>query len=82
MLYRLAKGRDLGYICCTIFAAAMQMQPGSDELNALKGWCWQFGIQLADFLARVSHLLVVFNQLSALLVIACNASALALLCLL
>ena len=69
LLYRLAKGKDVHYICAAIHAAAMQMEDGSDELNALKAWHWQFFNQLAEILAAVRTLLAIVLPLqSALLV--------------
>lgn len=56
--YRLAKGKDVHCICAAIHAAAMQLEDGSDELNALMAWHWQFFHQLAKILA-VSMLLVI-----------------------
>ena len=51
---RLAKGKDMEYICGAICGAAMEMQEGP-ELNALKAWTWQFGLQLAELMAKVSY---------------------------
>ena len=69
LLHRLAKGKDVHYICAAIHAAAMQMEDGSDELNALKAWHWQFFNQLAEILATVSTLLAIMLSLQSLLLI-------------
>ena len=50
---RLAKGRSVHSICEAVHQAACDMTPGA-ELDALKAWAWQFGIQVTGFMIKVT----------------------------
>ena len=43
-------------ICSAVNQASCDMVPGA-ELDALKAWAWQFGIQVAGFMIKVTLLL-------------------------
>ena len=78
---RLAKGMDLQYLCEALHSAAMGMQgpDKADELNALKAWVWQFGLQLIDYLSKVSSPCRV-NTVQAYLLLHCAGLLVAALC--